>query len=423
MPPGPDGGEDRPPAPARSTVAMPIPLPHDIPNRWGARWGPTLRVAVAALLGALAVQVLVVLVVYSGEWTGPFLVDVDRSTLPAWPLEVAASPTGTGYDGMFYLMLAFDPALGDLGREADMPRYRGRRILVPALAWATGLAHPPAVVAAYYFWCALFVGLGAGALGDLAVAAGRSPWWGLLVLFQLGTVVSLWRMLIDPAAAALGLATIAAMARHRRGWTLVLLSAALLARETSLLLLVAVAGGYLLAGRWRETLRSLLALLPLAAWWGWLALTVPPDPVSPAALNFGLPFATWVDTVAGALIPWVSRLVALKEVASLGSFVGVIVFGLVLAASTLLRNDLPPAALAAALALGLYSVLGLALGSAVWVELWAYSRVLLIVPLLAAALAFVGPRGRLRLAALLPALASALAGALFLYFLVREASP
>lgn len=87
------------------------------------------------------------------------LLEVGPVFLPrALPQFQALHPVTThryGYDGQFYAQVALDPSLRNprLAQALDVPEYRSRRILIPALAWLLGGGQPSAIVTAYILLC------------------------------------------------------------------------------------------------------------------------------------------------------------------------------------------------------------------------------------------------------------------------------
>jgi hypothetical protein len=163
------------------------------------------------------------------------LLEVGPVFLPrALPEFQALNPITThryGYDGQFYAQIAIDPSLRNpqFARALDVPEYRGRRILIPALAWLLGGGQPSAIVTAYIL---------------LTVASWYALLW-LLIQFErpktiqdwlcivatmltTGALASLQRSLTDLPAATLlvGAAVLAGRSRT------VLLALAVLTRET-----------------------------------------------------------------------------------------------------------------------------------------------------------------------------------------------
>ena len=163
------------------------------------------------------------------------LLEVGPLYLPrALPQFQALHPVTTrryGYDGQFYAQVAIDPLLRNprLAQALDVPEYRSRRILIPALAWLLGGGQPSAIVTAYIL---------------LTVASWYILLWLLLrferpetmqdwlcvgaTMLTTGALASLQRSLTDLPAATLlvGAAVLAGRSRT------VLLALAVLTRET-----------------------------------------------------------------------------------------------------------------------------------------------------------------------------------------------
>lgn len=182
-----------------------------------------------------------------------------------------------GYDGLYYAQIALDPSLRNpqLPRAMDNLGYRARRILPPALAWLLGAGRPLAVITAYSVLNVIvWLALAALLWRVLAVADFRGwlAWAG--VLFSAGALFSVRLALTDLTGAALAAAAIAAAERQRKRSALTLLAAAGLARETSL---TAVMG--LVKPPWvsfKNTVRVILACLPLALWLAYIRYQVGP---------------------------------------------------------------------------------------------------------------------------------------------------
>ena len=203
-----------------------------------------------------------------------------------------------GYDGQFYAQLAYDPTLAnpEFQTTIDDVAYRGRRILMPALAWLLSGGRPAWIaqvdaalnVAAWLVLAALLWRL-------LAVtdARGFIAWAGLL--FSVGALGSVRLALTDLPALVLVAAAVWSFERARphgaAGW----LAAAALTRETSLL-----AWPGLWSGSWRSPaavgrnlLRGALVAAPLVAWLGYLRWRV--GGLSGGADNLAWPLNGLVD--------------------------------------------------------------------------------------------------------------------------------
>ena len=225
---------------------------------------------------------------------------------------VAALPlrtyAGDGYDGQFYAQLAVDP---DIRRPAvqaalDNPRYRARRMLLPAVIHVAGGGHPWLTLQLFAL-ANVAVWLGLGWLLWRRVAGlgwiGTGIW--LACLLSLGALDSIRLSLTDLPAMLLVFLAVAAAERGRRVPALAALTAAVLTRDTALLAAGAASPGDLRQLRtWRNLLLTgLIVALPFALWSLWLA-----DQVAAGSTlgtgNFsppGFALARHVQTCAGEL--------------------------------------------------------------------------------------------------------------------------
>jgi hypothetical protein len=150
---------------------------------------------------------------------------------------------GPGYDGQFYYRLAIEPfsrSRADHGVSFDAPAYREQRILYPLLAFIFSAGN-----AAWVPWALIFVnyvGLcavaGLGAM--LASLAGRTSMWGVAFALYPGFIFTLSRDLTEIVAAAFLLAGILFMRKARHGYAAACLSLAVFARETTIVVPVAL---------------------------------------------------------------------------------------------------------------------------------------------------------------------------------------
>ncbi len=179
---------------------------------------------------------------------------------------------GAGYDGQFYAQIAVagNPFDGELGAALDSPSYRARRVLLPLIAHAAGWGNDERTLTAY-------------ALGNvvawLLLAVLLARWWfppqdlhNLLrwggTLFGAGLIISVARALVDGPALLLVAVGARAVEVNRRVLGAVLLGAAGLARETSVLTASALFASSE-DGRWSRTGAVALAgisVLPAALW-------------------------------------------------------------------------------------------------------------------------------------------------------------
>lgn len=222
---------------------------------------------------------------FGGNWTAVFCTGTTLAVPP--DLEAGTYRSGgTGYDGQFYRYLAHDPFLQrDYARFVDSPRLRFRRVLVPLAAWLFGLGRRGWVDPAYIVLEMIFPGLGVYWCARLFVRRGQSPLWGLLFLAVPATLASFDRMLSDGPLTALfaGFLLYSEEERWTRVWLLAMLAA--LTRDTGLILAAALVGDRLWHRDWRGAAWFASSVLPALAWYGYIAVHLPPDrPVSVLAI-------------------------------------------------------------------------------------------------------------------------------------------
>lgn len=147
-----------------------------------------------------------------------------------------------GYDGQFYFRLALDPFTDQrnaFGINLDAPVVRQQRILLPFFTWLIargGLAVTPPVMMAINLGavagCALVASL-------LLIGFGISGWYGLLFALYPGFAVSAGRFLTEPLALFMILSSLLMLAHRKNLMAAILLSFAVLARETATLVVAA----------------------------------------------------------------------------------------------------------------------------------------------------------------------------------------
>lgn len=210
---------------------------------------------------------------YGGNWTALYCTGDGHPPPPELAAEKIYVFAGTGgFDGQFYHYLAHDPWLRQgLWKHIEAPRYRCRRILVPALAFLAAAGQSRLVDPAYLAVTLAFIFLGAYWVGRFL---GR-PGWGLAFLGVPSVLVSIDRLTVDAALATLCVGFLV-YAREGPPWKLyVVLVAAGLARETGLLLMAACCGAALLRKQWRRALTFATAALPTLAWTAYVHLRLP----------------------------------------------------------------------------------------------------------------------------------------------------
>lgn len=323
---------------------------------------------------ALAWQALTVRYNYGGNWTGLFCTGANQRI----PGKLAAEriyvvPNSDGFDGQFYHYLAHDPLLrSGLTRYVDAPRLRGRRILVPALAFLLAGGQQRHIDSAYFAVVLLFVFLGGYWLSRFAVLHGRHFGWGILFLTLPGVLTSIDRMTIDVALAAfwVGFAVYAARSDSRGLYWVLALAA--LTRETGFVL----AATYCLYMLWqKQTVKALwaaLALLPSLAWYLYVFLTLPPDTNG------------WVFLRVGGLLAAVLNPFPYPWSAAYNAFVIAVDYlalaGILLAVFLALRQVMRRSGGILELAVAVQGVLGLVFVvfgfREIWVHIYGYARLL-----------------------------------------------
>jgi hypothetical protein len=256
--------------------------------------------ALAAVLGMWLWQFATVHFNYGGNWTALF------STAPNWPRpafleseDVYTFPPGSlGYDGQMYHFIAHDPLMRRGAVAAmDDPALRYRRILVPALVWAVALGRDSAIHAAYIAVILGFVFLGVYWLARAMLIQNRHPAWGLMFVLMPATLVSMDRMTVDVALAALTVGFVLYSSDEGPRWKLLLiLACAALARETGLLLTAGLCVFLLSRRRFADLLWTSASALPAIFWYAYVALHTPPEPLG--GIESIVPLAGWIERVA-----------------------------------------------------------------------------------------------------------------------------
>jgi hypothetical protein len=234
-------------------------------------------VCAAAVLGW---QSLTVRYNYQGNWSALFCTGSKLGMPPAEEFRSTYRFRNSfGYDGQYYRYIAHDPFLKrDLWKWVDEPRDRYRRILVPILAYATGLGGARGIDTAYLAVTLGFVFLAGYWASRFAAARGRHPGWGLAILLTPAVLVSADRMTVDGALAALccGWALYWGQEGAPRAARYAVLAVAPLVRETGLLLNLASGIPSALRRRGRELVLWAAAILPCAGWYAFVAARTQP---------------------------------------------------------------------------------------------------------------------------------------------------
>jgi len=177
--------------------------------------------------------------------------------------------TEEGYDGYLYYYIARDLRL--VHGCAGGKRYQ--RILYPFLVWLLALGRDGLIPLMMSLVNVLAVGAGTWLMAGWLAELGRSPWLALFYGLSLGHVLVIQYAL--PGGVALFFSLAGAFAYLQRGRAVlasVLFALALLARETSALLLAPLVLWTIPRRRFKEMIILGLALAPYLAWIGALWL-------------------------------------------------------------------------------------------------------------------------------------------------------
>ncbi|MCL6545722.1 MAG: hypothetical protein K6T61_10870 [Bryobacteraceae bacterium] len=228
-----------------------------------------LFTALAAVPACLAWQAITVHFNFGGNWTALFCTGAELRQPPELAHErIYLFPNSTGYDGQYYHYQAHDPFLQrGLAAYIDSPRLRYRRMLVPTAAWLLAFGQDRWIDPAFIAVILAFVFLGTLWSARLAVELGRHPAWGFLFLIVPATLISLNRMTVDIALAALAVGFVWHSRRGISAPVLLILALAALARETGVLLAAGYSLYWLAERRLRAAALSAVALLPLVPWY------------------------------------------------------------------------------------------------------------------------------------------------------------
>jgi hypothetical protein len=304
---------------------------------------------------------------YGGNLSGFICVGdrfISRSELPSRVIQL---PRSAGYDGQFFFFIAHDPLmLGDWKKHIDRPAYRYQRILYPGLAGAVTFGKAKWIPRALVLVNMVALTLAVWLLARRMVEGGRSAWCGAILGLLPGCLLGVFRDLCDPLAIALLVA--AFIAYERRGMFLapVLVAAALLARETALVAVALLGCEAVARRRWRDAALITAAVIPFAAWQGYVWLQAGEPSWRGGTGNLGAPFVAVVD-YAGRL---------LKSGSAVDRAFFVLFAAQALACLPVALVHLWRRRDATAAAFAVFSAMPFMMSRFVWVEPWSYARVL-----------------------------------------------
>ncbi len=309
-----------------------------VSTRGDSVWSP----GIVMLILAVAVTGARLLAVGHGDISRFVVAGRAQVDPSAAPPDLHVFPGG-GYDGQFAYRLAlapYDLRVDAHGIVIDSP-LRLQRIAYPTLSWLVAAGRSQWVAAALV--AVNILALAAlGLLGGiLARDHGRRPLWGLLLAGFPGFLFSLSRDLTEIVAAVGVVAGLLAWRRHRPTVAGMAFTVAVLARETALLAVVAMAVGHLAA--WRRGVSRpcgarvwALPIITFGLWQlvcVWKAHGVPmlagtgDNIVAPLTGLFPSAVAWFGDVTRhpGAMLPTLLAILALLQLAALGVTAGLAV--------------------------------------------------------------------------------------------------
>jgi len=196
---------------------------------------------VAAVVGALAVLFVAARDISHGGHLGSFALASNVFVHPGASADLPVHTGTNGYDGQFYYRLALNPLTHQVTAfhiTLDNPPYRQQRVGLPATAWAVHevFRTPTSLALVLVNVLALIVVGWAGA--TWARQYGRSTWWGVAVAASPALVMALARDLTEPLATAALIVGLLSWTRGRRWAAAIAFTAAVLCRETVLIVLL-----------------------------------------------------------------------------------------------------------------------------------------------------------------------------------------
>lgn len=192
-----------------------------------------------------------------------------------------------GYDGQFYYRLALNPFTSkkeEFGITIDIPSYRQQRIIYPFLTWIFSLGQKdfvPAVLLLVNFAALLMIGF----IGShFAKSLNLHSLWGLIFVIHPGFPYILSRDLTEILQTFFLLSSLLFVKTHRYLSSALLLTLAILTRETALVVAVSLL----------FTFKSRYFLIPIVCYAVWqliLFLNWGQTPILLANLNLGFSFS------------------------------------------------------------------------------------------------------------------------------------
>ena len=345
----------------------------------GARLASRLDSSRAAVVAVAAVYFLFIvarLALHGGD-PSVFVLAGDRVIDPQLvPRSLTVLKDSTGYDGQFYYVLALGP-FADLhsgvGRSIDSPSYRQQRIVYPLAVWLASLGQadlaPAMMILINYAALCVLAWVGA----SYARFLGQHSLWGIAIPLYPGLLLALARDLAEILEVAFLLAGLLLLWRGRQLLAALLLTLAVLSRETAIVAVLGLACATAFGPRklaYNKGFKSYVILIPflsLAGWQIFLTSRWGQLPFQGGSMNLGVPF--------NGLVGFILDTLHLGTPRTYLWFVE-LCFLLLFTAGVAHASRVTRASVAERLIWLLYGLLACALTRLVWVEDWAFLRVL-----------------------------------------------
>lgn len=221
--------------------------------------------------------------------------NVDASKVPPG---LTVIPGIGGYDGLTFYRLALDPFTHDQtahGIRLDNPPYRQQRIGYPLIVWMLSFGQSAWIPLLLVVVNIIAAAAMAAFAGAFARHYGQHALWGVIVPLYPGFVLTFSRDLAEIVAAMFAMGAIWAVASRRNVPAAIMLTCAVLTRETTLLLAFALVAGWLVERLFQRERRIAFVTfaLPIAVyalWQVFLALRWGVTPLRSGAPDIAIPF-------------------------------------------------------------------------------------------------------------------------------------
>jgi hypothetical protein len=221
----------------------------------------------------------------------------------AAPHNLAILQNSAGYDGQFYYRFALDPFTSkqtDFGITLDNPAYRHQRILYPFMTWVMSAGRADLAP-----WAMLLINYAAlcilGWLGGVyAQTLKLHALWGLFLPLYPASLFSLTRDLVELLEVSLLIGSLLLLKRGKPIWGAILLTLAVLAKETALVVAVAAMPAYIFCWRGGQQARKRWCYfaLPIVIFLIWqiaLRINWGEFPILAGKGNLGVPFSGFIS--------------------------------------------------------------------------------------------------------------------------------